>query len=149
MSCDPFRRLFSDHMVKITGEYQGDLHCNATHGPSGQALTTDAPKDNQGKGEAFSPTDLAATSLATCIATTMAIAARKHGVELRGLRFEVTKEMSSDAPRRIVRLTTQLWMPIRQDALPAGFLERVAETCPVHLSLHPSIEKPVTFHWAT
>ena len=93
-------------MVKITGEYQGDLHCVATHEPSGNTLVTDAPKDNLGRGEAFSPTDLTAASLATCIATTMALAARRSGVELKGLRYEVTKEMSTDAPRRIVRLAT-------------------------------------------
>ena len=99
-------------MVKITGEYQGDLHCLAVHTPSGSPLNTDAPKDNQGRGEAFSPTDLAATSLGTCATTTMALAARKQGIELRGLKFEVTKEMSTDAPRRILRLTTQIWLPI-------------------------------------
>jgi uncharacterized OsmC-like protein len=99
-------------MVKITGEYQGGLHCVACHQPSGSELFTDAPKDNQGRGEAFSPTDLVATALVTCIATTMAIAAKKHGVELRGLRYEITKEMSSDLPRRIARLAMQIWMPI-------------------------------------
>ena len=135
------------HMVKITGEYQGDLHCTATHGPSGNILFTDAPKDNQGKGEAFSPTDLTATSFATCIATTMAIAARKHKVELRGLKFSVTKEMSTDAPRRIVRLATEIHLPIARSAVPPGFLEKVAETCPVHQSLNPAIEKPIHFHW--
>lgn len=134
-------------MVTITGEYQGDLHCSAKHGPSGQELVTDAPKDNQGRGEAFSPTDLAATSFGTCMVTIMAMAARKHGVELRGLKFEVNKEMSTDAPRRIARLTVQFWLPIPKTALPAGTLEHAAETCPVHYSLHPSIEKVVTFHW--
>jgi len=135
-------------MVKITGEYQGELHCTAVHGPSGQALVTDAPKDNQGKGEAFSPTDLAATSLAVCMTTIMAMAARKHGVELKGTRYEVTKTMSAEPPRRIVKLETQFWLSIRRDALPAGVLETAAANCPVHLSLHPAIEKPVTFHWA-
>jgi uncharacterized OsmC-like protein len=130
-------------MVKITGEYQGDLHCVARHEPSGNTLPTDAPKDNQGRGAAFSPTDLLATALGTCIATTMAIASRQHGVELRGLRFEVTKEMSTDAPRRIVRLATQIWMPI-----PESHPAAIASACPVHRSLHPEIEKPVTFHWA-
>ncbi|HEY4989757.1 MAG TPA: OsmC family protein, partial [Opitutaceae bacterium] len=72
-------------MVKITGEYQGDLHCAAVHGPSGTSLSTDAPKDNQGRGESFSPTDLLATGFATCIATTMALAARRHGIELGGI----------------------------------------------------------------
>lgn len=135
-------------MVKITGEYQGDLHCMAKHEPSGNVLITDAPKDNQGRGEAFSPTDLMATALATCIATTMAMGARKHGVELNGLKFSVTKEMSTDAPRRIVRLSTELWMPIASSALPAGYLEKIADNCPVHHSLHPSVEKPIVFHWA-
>jgi putative redox protein len=134
-------------MVKISGEYQGDLHCTAIHGPSGQSLVTDAPKDNQGRGEAFSPTDLTATSLAVCMATIMAMAARKHGVELKGMRYEVLKEMSKEPPRRIVRIATTFWLPIRREALPSGTLERAAETCPVHLSLHPDIAKPVNFVW--
>jgi len=135
-------------MVTITGEYQGDLHCTAAHGPSGTVLFTDAPKDNQGRGEAFSPTDLTATSFATCIATTMALAGRKQGLELKGLRFEVTKEMSADAPRRIVRLAAQIWLPIPRTDAAAKVLEHAALTCPVHQSLHPTIERPVTFHWA-
>ena len=135
-------------MVKITGEYQGDLHCTATHGPSGTVLFTDAPKDNQGRGEAFSPTDLTATSLATCIATTMAIVGRKHGIELNGLKFEVTKEMSAGAPRRIVRLATQIWLPIPKTEAAAKLLEHAAANCPVHHSLHPSVERPITFHWS-
>jgi uncharacterized OsmC-like protein len=78
----------------------------------------------------------------------MAIVARKHGLELRGLRYEVTKEMSTDAPRRIVRLATQLWLPIPESHPLAVTLSAVAANCPVHHSLHPSIEKPVTLHWA-
>lgn len=136
-------------MVKITGEYLGNLHCNAVHGPSGTKLDTDAPKDNQGRGESFSPTDLVATALATCICTTWAIMARaKHGVELDGIRYEITKEMSAEPPRRIVRLASQYWLPIKKDALPAGMLEEIAAKCPVHNSLNPGIEKPVTLHWA-
>src|SRR4051812_38068967 len=135
-------------MVKVSGEYQGDLHCVATHGPSGNTLVTDAPKDNQGRGEAFSPTDLVATALGTCIATTMAIVARKQGVELKGLRFEVTKEMSTDVPRRILRLRTQLWMPIPESHPHAAMLAEIAHKCPVHASLSPAVEKPVTIHWA-
>jgi uncharacterized OsmC-like protein len=135
-------------MVNITGEYQGDLHCLAIHGPSGDSLNTDAPKDNQGRGAAFSPTDLTATSLATCIATTMAIVGRRQNIELRGLKFSVTKEMSTDAPRRIVRLRTELWIPLARTPEVAALLENTAKNCPVHLSLHPSIEKPIVFHWA-
>jgi uncharacterized OsmC-like protein len=135
-------------MVKIIGEYQGDLHCVATHGPSGNTVVTDAPKDNQGRGEAFSPTDLTATSLATCIATTMALAARRGGVELKGLRYEVTKEMSVGAPRRIVRLATTVWLPVARTDELAKVLEYAANHCPVHASLHPQVEKPIVIHWA-
>lgn len=135
-------------MVKITGDYQGELHCSARHEPSGSVLATDAPRDNQGRGESFSPTDLVATALGTCIMTTMAIAARKHGVELKGIRFETTKEMSTDTPRRIVRLATQIWMPIPQAHPNAKALEAAGHACPVHRSLHPDVAAPITFHWA-
>jgi uncharacterized OsmC-like protein len=134
-------------MVKITGEYQGELHCSAIHGPSGNVLATDAPKDNQGRGEAFSPTDLVATGYATCIATTMAIVARKHGVEIGGIKFEVTKEMSADAPRRISRLAARLWMPASARGVPEGILEKAANNCPVHLSLAPTVEKAIVLIW--
>lgn len=135
-------------MVKITGEYQGELHCVAVHGPSGCELNTDAPKDNMGRGEAFSPTDLLATSYATCVVTTMGIAAKKKGVELGRIRFEVTKEMSAEAPRRVVRLAAQFWMPIKKADPLAEWLETIAHNCPVHHSLNPAVETPVVFHWA-
>lgn len=135
-------------MVKITGEYQGELHCVAVHEPSKNELITDAPKDNQGRGEAFSPTDLLATSFATCVATTMAMAARRHGIELRGLKFSVTKEMSAEAPRRVVRLATELWVPVARTAELAKIFEFTAHNCPVHHSLNSAIETPVVFHWA-
>jgi putative redox protein len=134
-------------MVTITGEYQGGLHCSAVHGPSGNALATDAPRDNQGRGEAFSPTDLVATGFATCIATTMALAARKHGVEIGGITFEVTKEMSADAPRRISRLTARMKMPASARSVPQGVLEKAANTCPVHESLAPAVEKVIELIW--
>ena len=135
-------------MVTITGEYQGDLHCSAVHGPSGLRIETDAPRDNQGRGESFSPTDLVATAFATCIATTMAIVARRHGVELSGIRYTVTKEMSADAPRRISRLCVSLAMPAAARSVPAGVLEQAANTCPVHQSLAPSVDKVIAFTWA-
>lgn len=136
-------------MVKITGEYLGGFHCKAVHGPSGTTLDTDAPKDNQGRGESFSPTDLVATALATCVVTTWAILTRQqHGIELDGIRYEVTKEMSADLPRRIVRLASQYWLPITRDALPDGFLEGIAAKCPVHSSLHHTVETPIILHWA-
>jgi len=135
-------------MVTIHGEYSGDLHCVATHEPSGTVLNTDAPKDNQGRGEAFSPTDLVATAYVTCIATTMAIVARRHGVELNGLRYTVTKEMSADLPRRIARLVAQIWLPAAARQLPEGLLRNTALGCPVHHSLAPGVEKQVEFFWA-
>ncbi len=135
-------------MVKITGEYQGGLHCSATHEQSGNTLSTDAPLDNGGRGEAFSPTDLAATALATCMLTIMAKAASVHGADLTGTKFSATKEMSADAPRRIARIAVEFWLPVRKDALREGTLEKAAAACPVHQSLHPDIEKPVVFHWA-
>jgi uncharacterized OsmC-like protein len=134
-------------MVRITGGYQGDLNCTAVHGPSGTLISTDAPKDNQGKGEAFSPTDLVAAAFATCIATTMAIVARRHSVDLKGLRYEVTKEMTSTPPRRISRLTIQLWMPAAAKQLPPGLMENTARGCPVHASLAPEVERVIQFHW--
>jgi putative redox protein len=136
-------------MVKSTGTYTGELNCQLTHGPSGVVIETDAPKDNHGRGAAFSPTDLAAASLASCIVTTMAIAAKtKLGFDIPGIRWEVTKEMSADAPRRIVRLVTTVWLPFPKSKDPQGVLEKAALNCPMHHSLHPAIERPITFHWA-
>ncbi len=136
-------------MVKSTGIYLGELSCQLTHGPSGQVISTDAPKDNHGRGLAFSPTDLATASFASCMVSTMAIAAKlKLGFDIPGIRWEVTKEMSAAAPRRIVRIATQIWLPVSRTKDPENILEQAALNCPVHHSLHPSIERPVTFHWA-
>ncbi|MBI2516762.1 MAG: OsmC family protein [Opitutae bacterium] len=135
-------------MVKSTGTYQGGFNCELTHGPSGKSIETDAPKDNHGRGEAFSPTDLTTASFAACMVTTMAIAAKnKLGFDIPGVRWEITKEMSADAPRRIVRIATQIWLPFPRSKDPQGVLEAAALNCPVHHSLHPAIERPVTFHW--
>lgn len=119
----------------------------ATHGPSGVAITTDAPVDNHGRGESFSPTDLCATALATCMATIMAIQARTLGLDLAGMKVRVEKQMSTQPPRRIARLPLEVWVPGVTDAKTRKQLERAAHACPVHQSLHPGIEKPVTFHW--
>lgn len=135
-------------MVKSTGIYKGGLNCELTHGPSGQVIETDAPKDNQGRGAAFSPTDLTAASLASCMVTTMAIAAKLQlNTDIPDIRWEVTKEMSADKPRRIVRLSVEIWLPFSRTKDPQGILEQAALNCPVARSLHPSVEKPVTFHW--
>jgi uncharacterized OsmC-like protein len=134
-------------MVNIQINYEGDLHCRATHGPSGKSLETDAPVDNQGRGESFSPTDLVATALGTCMATLMGIVARRHELDLAGLAVEVTKEMSTDTPRRIARLTTTIRVPLPPDHPQRILLENAALTCPVHHSLHPEVDKPVDFQW--
>src|SRR5438094_10229484 len=102
-------------MVKIDITYIGGLHCDATHGPSQSKISTDAPSDNKGKGEAFSPTDLVATALATCISTTMGIKAEDLGVDLRGMTVSVEKEMSNDAPRRIVAWPSEVHIPLEPD----------------------------------
>ncbi|MEO8440400.1 MAG: OsmC family protein [Spartobacteria bacterium] len=133
-------------MVSISIEYTGDFHCNATHGPSSAQLATDAPTDNQGKGETFSPTDLVGTALGTCIATTMAIVGQQHGVELKGMTVQVRKEMS-DAPRRIGRLTTEVHVPLPPDHPQRELLEKVALGCPVHRSLAAEMERPTEFFW--
>jgi uncharacterized OsmC-like protein len=97
--------------VKITCDYLGDLRVRATHGPSGVELLTDAPVDNQGKGESFSPTDLAATALASCILTILGIQARGLGLDFRGMRIEVEKHMTAQPPRRIAKLDVAIRMP--------------------------------------
>jgi len=133
-------------MVEIDITYTGDLHCEAVHGPSGKTLVTDAPKDNRGRGAAFSPTDLVATSLGTCIATILGIQARDLEIDLDGIEITVEKEMAS-APRRIASLRTEVRMPRAVDADLRNRLERAARGCPVHHSLHPDIDAPITFVW--
>lgn len=134
-------------MVRISIDYQGDLHCAVTHEPSGFSFETDAPKDNQGRGASFSPTDLVATALGSCMATTMAIVGRRHGIELGGFSVTVDKEMTQEGPRRISRLTTAVRFPFGRSVDPDGILEQTALCCPVYLSLSPEMEKPVTFEW--
>jgi uncharacterized OsmC-like protein len=122
------------------------LHCSAMHGPSATVLATDAPLDNQGKGESFSPTDLVATALGTCIATTMAIVAERHQIELKGMTVQVTKEMASD-PRRIGCLTTEVRIPLPADHPQRELLEKTALGCPVHRSLSADMSRPTKFFW--
>jgi putative redox protein len=128
-------------------EYQGGLHCQAVHGPSGTALNTDAPKDNQGRGESFSPTDLVATALGTCILTTMGILARTLDIDIAGATATTDKEMTNTPPRRIERLTVNIHIPQTISDENKQKLERAAHTCPVHKSLHPDVEIPITFTW--
>jgi putative redox protein len=133
-------------MVKIDTDYLGDLQCEATHTPSGVTLTTDAPEDNRGEGRSFSPTDLVATALGTCIATILGIQAQKHGFDLEGIEISVEKEMASN-PRRIDTLRTEVTMPIGLEEEMRERLERAARHCPVDESLHPDVDAPITFHW--
>ena len=134
-------------MVNIQIEYQGELHCKATHGPSGTELSTDAPKDNQGRGESFSPTDLLATALGTCMLTIMAIAARTLNIDVAGATASVEKEMTAAPPRRIQRLTVKIHVPNAPSPADREKLERAAHACPVHKSLHPDVQVPIEFTW--
>ena len=134
-------------MVKVNIRYEGGLRCEATHGPSGQTLHTDAPTDNHGRGESFSPTDLVATALGSCMATIMGIVADRHQLDLRGMEIEVGKVMSTDAPRRIAKLATTIRVPLAADHPQRPLLENAALTCPVHKSLSEEMEKPVDFQW--
>jgi putative redox protein len=132
-------------MVRIDVAYQGGLRCDAAHGPSGQTLITDAPVDNHGKGESFSPTDLVATALGTCIATIMGIVAERDKIDLTGLRITVQKEMSAEPPRRIARLITRIEMPKGLTEQQRAKLEKTAHTCPVHQTLQGKVDMPVEF----
>jgi putative redox protein len=134
-------------MVQIDIEYLGNLRTHATHEPSASTLLTDAPKDNQGNGEAFSPTDLVATALGTCMLTTMGIAARRLNVDLTGATTRVLKEMVSTPIRRIGKLTVEIHCPSNVPAEHRPPLERAAFTCPVHESLHPDVQMPVQIFW--
>ena len=134
-------------MVEIAIRYEGELHTRAKHGPSGSELETDAPKDNEGRGEAFSPTDLLATALGSCMLTVMGILARRKGWAIEGARARVEKHMVVEPVRRIGKLVVEFDMP----ALPESartMLERAAHPCPVHQSLHPDVELDIRFHWA-
>ncbi|QTN33017.1 OsmC family protein [Akkermansiaceae bacterium] len=135
-------------MVTINLSYQGGLRCSATHAPSGNTIQTDAPLDNNGKGEAFSPTDLVATALGACMATVMGIVAERKGIPLDGMEIEVRKHMSEDAPRRIARLEVDILMPLPQTHPERKLLESAARGCPVHHSLHPDIEMAFNWIWA-
>ena len=134
-------------MVKIDVEYTGQLHCDAKHGPSGATLATDAPVDNNGKGEAFSPTDLVATALGTCMLTVMGIVAEKKGVDLGAATASVEKEMSADLPRRIVKLAIEIVVPLAENHGERTALEAAALSCPVYHSVHADMEKAVSFRW--
>jgi putative redox protein len=134
-------------MVEVKIAYLGELRCEATHGPSGVKLITDAPVDNSGKGQSFSPTDLVATALGACMLTIMGIVAQRHQLDLAGTRVKVTKEMATAPVRRIARLPVEIHVPGNFSEEDRRRLEQAAHTCPVHKSLHPDIDSPVVFKW--
>ena len=130
---------------KVT--YVGNLRTEAEHLRSGTQIITDAPVDNQGKGEAFSPTDLTATALAACMVTIMGIRARDKGIAIEGVETSITKTMASN-PRRISKIEVTLKMPKGDySSSDKKVLEAAATTCPVAMSLHPDIEQVVIFEW--
>jgi uncharacterized OsmC-like protein len=127
--------------------YDGDLRCSATHVQSNSALETDAPTDNRGKGERFSPTDLLCVSLATCMLTTMGIKAADMNVDIRNAKAEVTKHMASN-PRRVAKIEVTVSLPAIDDEKEKLTLERTGTNCPVAKSIHPDIELVLQYNWA-
>ena len=135
-------------MVEIRLTYEGDLHCSAVHKPSGSVIATDAPLDNNGRGEAFSPTDLVATALAACMATVIGIVAKRKEIDVTGMSVNARKFMSDDQPRRISRIELDLKMPLAADHPDRKLLESAARGCPVHHSIHPDIDVVMNWIWA-
>jgi uncharacterized OsmC-like protein len=134
-------------MVEIKLSYAGDLHCSAIHTPSGNTLVTDAPVDNNGRGQAFSPTDLVATALASCMATVIGIVARRKEIAVEGMNVTVRKFMSEDQPRRISKLELDLDIPLPASHPERRLLESAARGCPVHHSIHPDIDVVMNWKW--
>lgn len=129
-------------------EYLGSLRTKAVHLKSGNEIFTDAPTDNQGKGEAFSPTDLAATSLASCLITIMGIAAQTHNIDMKGTKATVQKIMGAN-PRRIAEIVIHIQMPEQSYTdKEKSILEKAAHHCPVAMSLHDNTKETIEFHWA-
>lgn len=128
--------------------YEGDLRCKATHLQSGSIIETDAPTDNKGKGERFSPTDTVCVALATCVITTMAIKATELGIDLKGTKINVMKYMLPD-PRRIGKITVDIDLPstLAIDEKNKLILERTGNNCPVTKCLHPDLEVIITYNW--
>jgi putative redox protein len=133
-------------MTTVTCRYEGNLRCRAEHGPSGTELLTDAPLDNQGKGEGFSPTDLVRTALVSCILTIMAMAAERHGIALEGSTARVEKTMTTSGVRRIAALEVWITLPAGLDEEQRRLLQRAAAGCPVKRSLQEAV--PIELHWS-
>ena len=133
-------------MTTINSRYDGALRCHSSHGPSGCELETDAPTDNQGKGERFSPTDLVATALSTCILTILGIVAERHGWPLQGASARIEKTMTAEAPRRIALLEVWISLPPSLSEQQRSVLRQAGESCPVKLSLEGAV--PMRLHWS-
>ncbi|MCO8125546.1 OsmC family protein [Stieleria sp. TO1_6] len=135
--------------VEIKAVYTGQLGCTATHGPSGNTLNTDAPVDNGGNGTSFSPTDLVATALGTCVLTIMGLVAQRHDLDLKDAQVSVSKEMIQQPVRRIGGLRTVVTLSAAavNDPEMRSRLESAARKCPVHQSLHPEIDAPIEFQY--
>ncbi len=134
-------------MIKIDIYYEGNLRTRCVHAENKSEIQTDAPKDNMGKGELFSPTDLVAAALGSCVATLMGIMANKLKVDLTGLRLTVEKEMAHTPSRRLGRIVLHIYCPQTFDAEVKRKLEIAGSQCPVHQSLHPDIQQEFFFHW--
>lgn len=134
-------------VVEMEMVYEGGLHTTVRHGPSGARLETDAPVDNQGKGEAFSPTDLLATSLASCMLTTMAIVADREGWRIDGTRARIAKHMLLEPTRRVGRVVVELDLPAGLPQMARAPLERSARGCPVAASMHPDVVLDLQLRW--
>ena len=131
-------------MATIETIYQGQLRSEATHLQSGTRIVTDAPVDNHGKGESFSPTDMVAAALGSCMLTIMGIAAEARGIDISGTKLSITKVMAAD-PRRIGEIKIEFRFPADYDAKFRAILEHAAETCPVAKSLHPDLKQTISF----
>ena len=133
-------------MVEMKAKYVGEKHCEIIHLPSSSMIESDAPKDNQGRGERFSPTDMVGAALATCVLTTMAIMAERDGIDMKGATAQVIKMMNPN-PRRIARLPVVVHMPAHIPRDARARLEAAAHACPVHRSLHPYVDAPIEIQY--
>ena len=133
------------HVVRTQTRYIGDLKCDAVHLDSGATLRSAAPKDNNGDGSSFSPTDLVGTALGACMLTIMGIVARRDGIDIEGAQVTVDKEMVAQPTRRIGKLTCRFTVPAGLGDEQIAKLRRAAETCPVHRSLHPDVVIELSF----
>ena len=134
-------------MVNISSTYENGLRCIAKHGPSGVEIVTDAPLDNHGRGLSFSPTDLLATSLGTCMMTTMAIVAERAGLDLTGSTLHIEKHMAALPVRKVARVVVVIHVPVAIEETMRQRLIAAANACPVHHSVHPDLVIDLTIQW--